>query len=809
MTRPPVNHPAAAGTPASEPPDGEIGGRERDGAKRRRVLDFSFTFPMRFLPLTTLALIFTLSATLAPVAVHATTLSKQLEIDFFREVPNRNLKGLAVRSDGRLLDGPALRDLEGTMPADLLWSLVSSPRRGEWLLGTGPEGKVFELTVGADGRFDTKLAIDLETTHVFSLAPLTDGSFLAGSSPQGSVTLVKDGNIVASVTLPVDSIFDFLVLPGGRPVVLAATGNPGRIYRIDVTEFAKGGEMKDRINDKAELEKRGITVFGEIRDRNVRRLIRLDDGRIIAGSAPRGNVYSFAADGGAPRILLENRDSEVTDLHATGDGGFFAALTVSGSGDARLARPTPAPSPAITPDSPDTATEPVRNERFSGRGSIVWFPAGGLPETVVGRSNIAFYRLATHEMNGRPWLLISGGEQGELLAYDHSERRTLNLGATNSAQANTILPLTGEPGRFLLLRNNAAGLSLLDFTTEAPRSIETRKLDLGVAAELGQLRFARAATSAPDGLKVSLRTSFGSDELEGWSPWTELAPIDGGWFAPGVQGRYVQVRVELGAGVASPSLERATLHYLPQNRRPQLTDFRIFPAHLGIVPAPEPAPSVNTTLGQFLNPNPRDSGDGSTARRRGGLMNSQIVPQPGAQFVFWTLTDPDDDNVAATFAISPEGAENWIDLAVDTSDSYVQFDISHLPEGRYRTRLTVREQAPRPVAQRLSYTFETDALIVDRTPPTIAQAKAERRDNLWHIRVDAHDSFSLLEGAVFVLNNGVRIETEQPTDGILDSRRETFVAEIPEPRAANATSVEITVYDKAGNTASTRIALTR
>lgn len=749
----------------------------------------------------------------AAVVVPAAPLSKQLEIDFFREVPNRNLKGLAVRSDGRLLDGPALRELTGAMPADLLWSLTASQRRGEWLLGTGPEGKVFQVSVGPDGAIKSDLAIDLETTHVFSLAPLPDGSFLAGSSPQGSVTLVKDGKVVASVTLPVDSVFDFAVLPGPKPVVLAATGNPGRIYRIDVTTLARGGEAKERVSDAAELEKRGITLFGEVRDRNVRRLLRLADGRVIVGSAPRGNVYAFSADGGAPRILLENRDAEVTDLIASHDGGFFAALTVSsGPGDTRLSRTTSSTPPAAaTPaaDSADSGSEPARTERFSGRGQIVWFPPGGLPETAVGRSNMAFYRLAWHDVQGRPWLLISGGEQGELLAYDHTERRTLNLGASTSAQVNTILPVAGSPGKFLLLRNNAAGLSELDFTARTTRSIETRKLDLGVAADLGQLRFARAATNAPDGLKVSIRTSFGSDELEGWSAWTDLRAVDGGWFAPGLQGRYAQVRVELGAGVSSPSLERATLFYLPQNRRPQLTDFRIFPANLGIVPAPEATASVSTTLGQYLNPSPRESGDASAARRRGGLMNSQIVPQPGAQFVFWTLTDPDEDNTSATFAIALEGTENWIDLAVDTTDSYVQFDISHLPEGRYRSRLSVREQAPRPVAQRLSYTFETDALIIDRTPPTIVNARAERVDGTWRISVEAHDSFSLLEGAVFVLNNGVRIETEQPADGILDSRREIFVAEIPEPRAVRATSVEITVYDKAGNTASTRIPLTR
>ena len=38
----------------------------------------------------------------------ADPLSKKLDLDFYRDVPSRNLKGLATRPDGRLVSGPAL-----------------------------------------------------------------------------------------------------------------------------------------------------------------------------------------------------------------------------------------------------------------------------------------------------------------------------------------------------------------------------------------------------------------------------------------------------------------------------------------------------------------------------------------------------------------------------------------------------------------------------------------------------------------------------------------------------------------------------
>ncbi|MBA4138063.1 MAG: hypothetical protein C0518_12170 [Opitutus sp.] len=742
------------------------------------------------------------------VVLRADPLSKSLEIDFFREVPNRNLKALAVRSDGRVLAGPTQRELPGKIPADLLWSIAATTDARAWLIGTGPEARVFHVNTAGPSDFEVAEAIDLEATHVFAVCPIDDATFLAGTSPQGTVTLVRSGKIVASVTLPADSIFDFALVGGKASAVLIATGNPGRIYRLELAQFEKSGETKGKLTTD-ELAKVGITTFGEIRDRNVRRLLPLADGRVIAGSAPKGNVYAFPATGGAPLLLLENREAEVTDLLADAEGSFFAAITLSGTpGESRVNRPPTVIVTASPPtDAPDS--DSTKNERFAGRGQLIHFPAGGLPETVVSRSNTAFYRLAWHDDTVAKWVLISGGEQGELLAYAPAERRSINLGASASAQVNAILPSQPQArGQFHLMRNNPAGLSQLDFSAAGERSLETRKIDLGVAAEIGQVRFAQISGPA-ENLRIALRTSFGSDELEGWSDWTALQPLDGGWFAPDLRGRYVQLRVaHPQKDLTALTVDKATLFYLPQNRRPQLSDFRIFPANLGLVPVGEPNPAVTTTtLGQLLFPNQRDGKDELGAKRKGGLLNSPIVPSPGAQIIYWTVTDADDDNLAATFAITPEDKDDWTDLAVNTSDSFVQFDVSHLPEGRYRSRLAVREQAPRPEAQRLSYTFETDVLTVDRTAPAILAAQAEHAGSAWRISIEGADALSLLEGAEFKLNNGARVTLEHPVDGILDSRREAFVAEFTDARAAGANSVEVTLYDKSGNSASRRLPL--
>src|SRR5882724_7984070 len=77
----------------------------------------------------------------------ADPLSKKFDVDFYRDVPSRNLKGLATRADGRIVAGPLLTELAGTAPADLLWCLEPTADPAKWLVGTGPDGKICEVSL--------------------------------------------------------------------------------------------------------------------------------------------------------------------------------------------------------------------------------------------------------------------------------------------------------------------------------------------------------------------------------------------------------------------------------------------------------------------------------------------------------------------------------------------------------------------------------------------------------------------------------------------------------------------------------------
>ncbi len=753
-------------------------------------------------PLFPVRLLSSILAVACASAVYSAPLSRRTEIDFFRDVPSRNLKGLAARSDGRLVAGPTLADLNGSAPADLLWSLAPGANPNTWLVGTGPDGKLFELTTdAAKSTYTARELIQLDDPHLYALARLPDGSILAGTSPRGALVLVREGLQVARVSLPVDSIFDIL-LPASQGDVLIATGNPARIYSINVSAFERAGVLPDKITDSATLASYGIRLFGEVRDRNLRRLARLTDGRIIAGSAPKGNIYAFdptlapAADGPmhAPVILQENRDAEVTDLLPMPDSGFYATLTFSSTaGETRI---TPARPGRDTPDP--LAALSSSTERFSGRSTLVWFPPNGFPETVASRNNTAFYRAVRHD----DLILLSGGEQGEILGYDRAQRLSLTFAGSASSQLNAFAAFPDSPGRFLLLRNNAPGLALLDFAGTSAREAETRRLDLGVPAQIGALRFQRLRELAESDLSVDLRTSNGSDDVEGWSSWIALHHNDGGWSAADRRGRHVRFRIRLPADTdATAQLDKAHLYFLPQNRRPQLQEFRLLSPNFGVVPASEPMPQTVVSLSQVLQGPPKED----DSKLKTSFLGSQIVPAPGAQVVLWTVSDPDNDKLVSTFSIRREGNDEWTDIVVNSPDPFVQFDTSHLDDGLYFTRLVVSETDPRREADRLTTTFDTDDLLINRTAPEIIEASAKRSSDRLVVTVRGRDALSIVHGIEAILNNNTRAETEQPADGIRDSREETFTIELPLARATNATSVEVILYDQTGNTAARRL----
>src|SRR6478609_6049288 len=124
---------------------------------------------------------------LAAVALSADPLTKTQDIDFGRDVASRNLKGLATRSDGRVLPGPAFTDLAGPKIGEILWTLKpAGPNK--FVVGTGPDGKVQEVTFNPkDNTYTVREIADVAETQAIALQSLANGDLLIGTSPTAAL----------------------------------------------------------------------------------------------------------------------------------------------------------------------------------------------------------------------------------------------------------------------------------------------------------------------------------------------------------------------------------------------------------------------------------------------------------------------------------------------------------------------------------------------------------------------------------------------------------------------------------------------
>lgn len=771
---------------------------------------------------------------LQPLA--AETLTRELAIDFNSALKSRDLSGFALREDGRLVAGPNVRELSGELPGTP-WCLAAFPGEGiaadtRWLVGTGPDGILLEVAI--DGStFSSKPYADLGKGHVQSVLVLDDGAVLAVTTPGATLFLLRDGKIVSRLPLGAEAAWRLVRGDEGR--VLVATGNPGRVLEVELSKFAQAGVAEASPADPEAAAKVGLTVRGEVRDKHLRSLLRTKDGRLLAGSAPKGNVYLLGAAGETPKVLAEGREGEVTDLLEREDGTIVASVTLgqqlpSGSNDAgdailqALGMESPSgvggmmmmPGGGPRLPNPQGEKKTASGSSFSGQGGLYDVTPGRFPTLLYTRPGVAFYDLA--EVGGL--IYIAAGEQGELVAWSPERQKGFTLAGTGSAQNTALAPVNAGKDGFLVLKSNFGGLSRIEMTPDAPRSVRTAALDLGGATRLGRLVLPRLRPAGTPQPSVSFQASLGSDEQEGWGEWQNGSPREGGGYdLGGVLARRVRLKIEWPEGVApGAEIVRAFLYHLPQNQAPKLESFRILPPHIGLIRNPEPPEQPFVPLMQVLQPGmPQGQGTSTTpggapatagmpGMRNQGFMSSPLVQAVGTQIVVWTVTDANGDELNYTLQARAEGAEEWTDIVVNTTDTFAQFDVSSWPDGPYTLRLTAKELTPHPDGAR-QLVHEDDTLLVDNKLPVVVDADTKAENGRRIVTIHGRDATSRLHYASFVFNNGHQEKVDDPVDGVLDSNDEIFRLSIPEAKVSDATSVEAIVFDAAGNGEVRRLSL--
>ena len=626
--------------------------------------------------------------------------------------------GVAVGSRGRLWIAPALTRLgreEIPGGAAQVFSLASDAA-GNVYLGTGPDGRIVRLAPGGV----EKILFTVDDPIVTALAVTPGGDLLAGTGPRGRIWRIRpDGT--GSLWCETGERYVWSLLPGADGSVLAGTGEEGVVLRID-----RAGKA---------------TPLFDSEEAHIVHLVRGPDGAVLAAGAGRGLVYRLGADGSAA-VLYDDDLPEIADLAVQPDGSVLAAAMAPPPADPR--------PPAVRLNLPDELTAgpdsmsgfdetprailqgvieglpPEGGDGGRTRGRLVRIGTDGVVTELWRSATEAPYALAAEPGGGA---LLGTGEPARLYRVDPDGEIAL-LETLREGQVTEIGAAAG--GSVIATSNPGAAYRLEAGATRG--TYTSPPVDAGGMARWGHLRWEGGAPGT--GVEVATRTGNSAQPDGTWSAWTPAVGSPAEVASP--EGRFLQWRVTLRGGAASPSISGLSVSFAPRNRPPLLRDFRIDP--------------------------------GAT----------RAVAREAA--FRWSVSDPDGDplEMQVQFRSAGDGAP-WQtgatlraeDPSADDEgmrkDGRLVWDTSTVPEGSYEVRGRVSDQPANPEGRGKEAFSEPLQLEVDRTAPQVALDRDA--DGAWRVRVvDAPSGGVRVE----IVDGGVVRAAAFPEDGVADSAQESY-----------------------------------
>jgi hypothetical protein len=697
-----------------------------------------------------------------------------------------DLDGTTLTSDGRLTLGPVFTPR--AWPEEAAGAVVFGA-------ASDASGRVYVATGGGTGRLfvaepdgSVRVLFDAEEPNVTVVAVGPGGEIACGTSPGGRLWKVdprskepaKAGTLAGETGE--SAVWSLAFGPDGT--LYAGTGTKGRIWKA-----GKDGRA---------------SLHAELQDSHVRSLLVARDGTVLAGTSDRGLVVAVSTDGKV-RTLHDFSRPEVTALVAAPDGGVYAVATSVEVPPLSQQRSEPkrpavaAPAPGGTQEavpqgtvSVTATTSPVRPAAApaasrEGNAEVVLIAADGFVEPAWVLPEETVYGARWDPSRG---LLLATGPRGRV--YSLKDRR-LRLEAQVDQKQVVAVPSVTD-GFAIVSATSPGVLRPARRTGPAAGSYVSAVRDAGRLARFGSVRF---EGTVPKGGSVVLAVRSGnSDKPDAtWSDWTH----PGAPGATAVQpARYFQYRVEVAARDAgeAPVVERVELSWAERNARPVVETVSILEP--GAV-LPRAGASSGSAVLSVTNPDENGAFAGLEPAREAAETTGKKLFRKGFRTVTWKGTDPNGDLLRYDVEVRREGSPTWISVRRDVEDSWLSFDTTPLPDGRYRFRVTASDRASNPESDALAAAVESDLAVVDATPPALAVLERKVAGDRVLLRVKAVDALSPLakaEGTV----SADRWRPLSAADGALDGREEELTLAVPKP--AGPAFIAVRVVDASGNSSS-------
>jgi WD40 repeat protein len=687
-------------------------------------------------------------------------------------------QGVAITSDGRLLQGPGAAEVV-TTPSTFVWS-IAVDAQGTAFLGTGSPATV--LRVGKDGKvfklFETRdlsvQAIRLEgeylyaatlpsgkvyqlkadantqqdestATVVFDMARLDQDkageSKTQGKSPDSKADEQKDSSARADGKQ--HYIWDMIFDAKGRLYV--ATGDPGAIYRVWV-ESAPAGKPG---------------IFFKSDEAHIRCLAWDSKGNLIAGTDGSGLIYRIDSEGKG-YVLFEAPRREITSLAISPAGQIYAANVGDKSRNPLPPLPVQgAGSISITIVQPPSLSTANTSASVPEGSEIYLLTEGQAPRKIWSTKDEVVYALAARKegllaLTGNRGHIFQIADDGSFSDVAHLEAQQALALATPPAAAADLLIGTGNTGKLYRLSPQSG-----------KHEYASDVLDAGGLSRFGRIEVEPGASA----YELFTRSGNVEQPVRGWSDWTKLN--DNQIASPA--GRFFQWKAVLHD---NGSLGSVGVNYLPINAAPVIEDLVVAPGArlnpLNLAPQP-PTVQIN-----FPSANAVSGFEVTSSQPLQALKDRTAVT------VRWAAHDDNGDDLKFSLYLQGDGEKGWRLLKDELTEKAFSFDATLIPDGGYRIKLVASDAPSHTPADALTAEKESDRFEIDTTPPIVSGLKAttesitckEGCSGAISITFDAEDAFSPIAHAEYSIDAGPWQYVE-PVGDISDSRREHYDVTIP------------------------------
>jgi hypothetical protein len=737
-----------------------------------------------------------------PAAAEHTRQWRQATLE---EFDRGTAKGVAVRSDGRLMLAPKFADFADANLA-YLWALRMDSKGALYAAG-GSNAKVLKFDAQGKGTpvFEsTEMAAQ-------TLAIDAQDNLYVGTSPDGKVYKVTPVG-QKSVFFEPKTKYIWALVFDADGTLYVGTGDKGQVFAV-------------KPDGKGE-------VFYASEEAHLRSLAFDGRGNLLAGTEPNGLVLriSKGMSGQKPSsfVVYETARREITSLLVDRAGSTYVAAIGE---RARGAQPPvqfqpPVQQPPASQPGQGGSGPPLQQQQAplapfpQQTGSTVYkLSPDGSPQEIWTARDELVYSLA---LSPAGKLLLGIGNRGAVIQLD-GENLYTTLVKTTASQITGLAQ--GAGGKIFLCAANPGKIFSLGPEQEPEGTFESQTFDAKIFSQWGRIEWwGENDAAAVSHIAFYVRSGNTSNPEKNWSPWAGPYSSAKGEKVAAPPARFVQwkavLKGEPGARSVTltddpPNISWVTLAYLPKNVAPVIDAIAVQRPNIRVQGFPNQTSGLSSSQSVQL----RLPADSSTPTRFnqqqtgiGGPTRFETPPQgvvqKGWQAVLWNAHDDNDDELMFSVYYRGEGEKSWKLLKDKLTSKFYTWDTTTMPDGAYYLKIVATDAASNPPDAALTAEKETERFVVDNTPPAIENIRAEAGGDAASVRVrfDARDTASDIARTEYSLDAG-DWTTALPVGQLSDAPQLSYDLAF-KGLAPGEHTVSVRVYDAYDNTTSGKVTFT-